>query len=234
MGYPSSLQHLTLIWHQGLEQLSRRALRVLKILNSEVKMHMRDGGQFFQRDVLLIHFCAAIGPLSAAEFSFLHMGVFLSLLPPQINNKEKTLLEKIDSCTLLQKSCVRYKLLLKNWLALMLLLVYNSNINHELKMTNLQCQKFHYGGHKMWILGHVTTADNYWWIFCRQLPVPGKGCPWSKQEFGHVNYCWTQDVQTASLFTRYCSSWFIMVTPHLWCLCLQGKLHSSSSSSSLV
>jgi len=28
----------------------------------------------------------------------------------------------------------------------------------NLKMTNLQCQKFHYGGHKMRILGHVTTA----------------------------------------------------------------------------
>jgi len=28
----------------------------------------------------------------------------------------------------------------------------------NLKMTDLQCQKFHYGGHKMRILGHVTTA----------------------------------------------------------------------------
>lgn len=28
----------------------------------------------------------------------------------------------------------------------------------NLKMTDLQCQKFHYGGHKMRILGHVTSA----------------------------------------------------------------------------
>jgi len=28
----------------------------------------------------------------------------------------------------------------------------------NLKMTELQCRKFHYGGHKMRILGHVTTA----------------------------------------------------------------------------
>ena len=28
----------------------------------------------------------------------------------------------------------------------------------NLKITDLQCQKFHYGGHKMRILGHVTTA----------------------------------------------------------------------------
>ena len=28
----------------------------------------------------------------------------------------------------------------------------------NLKMTDLQCRKFHYAGHKMRILGHVTTA----------------------------------------------------------------------------
>ena len=80
-----------------LERLKLAVYRVIRILNAVNEQHLREGGVFWQREVLRAKYVSAIGPLQPDEFKFLHcvitllhIGAFLGLVSSSVLYGDRT------------------------------------------------------------------------------------------------------------------------------------------------
>ena len=74
-----------------LERLKVAVFSIIRRLNAVNEQHLRDGGVFWQREVLRAKYVSAIGPLQPSEFMFLHciitllhIWVFLGLVSSSV------------------------------------------------------------------------------------------------------------------------------------------------------